>query len=376
MKSVQTKKIKLIYVVASLKRCGPIQQLLGIVSHLNNDFDVTIVTLKKEPIESYSDEFIKSHIKMMKLNYNNDIECIFSKKHIVNQIANLNPDIIHSSGLISDYINTKVKCKVNHVTTIRNDIYFESNSNYGVIKGFFVMKIWEKLFCKIDYPICCSNSLKKTYEKKLKNKKICCIKNGVDVNKYNLKTDLKNVFELKDTLKIKEDDTVFISTGLLNDRKNPIQLIECFKKSCRDDIKLILIGDGNLYEECLNRSKGTDNILVLGYKKNVSEYLKISDIYVSTSKSEGLPNSVLEAGCTGLKLILSNISQHKEIGNNDLYFQFFELKDDEKLVNAINKSKKTSINEKKEIFEYFKNNFSNVKTSKEYSELYKRMVVK
>ena len=46
---------------------------------------------------------------------------------------------------------------------------------------------------------------------------------------------------------------------------------------------------------------------------NVEEYLHASDIYISSSKSEGLPNGVLEAMACGLPLIVSNIPQHTEI---------------------------------------------------------------
>ena len=51
--------------------------------------------------------------------------------------------------------------------------------------------------------------------------------------------------------------------------------------------------------------------------QNVNEYLKSSDVYVSTSKSEGMPNGVLEAMATGLPVILSDIEQHKEILDRD-----------------------------------------------------------
>lgn len=50
-----------------------------------------------------------------------------------------------------------------------------------------------------------------------------------------------------------------------------------------------------------------------GSVNNVNEYLQASDIYIASSKSEGLPNGVLEAMAVGLPVILSDIEQHKEV---------------------------------------------------------------
>lgn len=374
MESNLNKKIRIVYLVASLKRCGPTQQLLGIISNLSEEFEAIVISLKNESNETYIDDFIEKKVNIKQLNYNNNLECILYKKEIFKVIIELNPDIIHSSGIISDYLNSKITGDFHHTTTIRNDIFFESYSNYGYIKGYIIMKIWKSIILKTEIPICCSTSLKTTYQEKLKNKKFYCIRNGVDTNKYNVNQDSKKFSKLKRELKIKESDIVFITTGILNDRKNPLFLIDSFTKCHKDNVKLILIGDGDFYKECKCKSKNNNNILVLGFKKNVSDYLKIADIYISTSKSEGLPNSVLEAGSTGLKLVLSKIPQHLEIGADKDFISYFNLDAQQELIELINKSDKNYDCEKKQIAKYFNDNFSSNKTSNEYSVLYKRMV--
>lgn len=50
-----------------------------------------------------------------------------------------------------------------------------------------------------------------------------------------------------------------------------------------------------------------------GNVSNMPDYLRASDYYVSSSKSEGLPNGVLEAMATGLPVLLSDIEQHLEV---------------------------------------------------------------
>ena len=52
---------------------------------------------------------------------------------------------------------------------------------------------------------------------------------------------------------------------------------------------------------------------MIGRVENVDEYLQASDCLLSASRSEGLPNSVIEALAWGLPVILSDIPAHREI---------------------------------------------------------------
>ena len=51
----------------------------------------------------------------------------------------------------------------------------------------------------------------------------------------------------------------------------------------------------------------------MGKRADVALFLQNSDVFVSASDSEGLPNAVLEALACGCSVILSDIPQHKEI---------------------------------------------------------------
>ena len=89
-------------------------------------------------------------------------------------------------------------------------------------------------------------------------------------------------------------------------------LIEAFNRiSNRDRGSLIILGDGPL-RPILEEVAG-DSIFLVGDVHNVSDYLTASDYFVSTSLSEGLPNTVLEALACGLPVIISDIDSHREI---------------------------------------------------------------
>ena len=127
-------------------------------------------------------------------------------------------------------------------------------------------------------------------------------------------------------------------------------------------------------EECKKLSN--DNIILKGNVDNVNDYLTASDYYISASESEGLPNSVLEAGRSGLNLILSDIPQHKEVFEKQLHFtSLFNVGDVETLTNLLDyqiKTNKSVMNI--ELANYIEENFSHEVMSSKYQELYKNMI--
>ena len=56
-----------------------------------------------------------------------------------------------------------------------------------------------------------------------------------------------------------------------------------------------------------------DNIHFLGSRKDTAAILKVSDIGVLSSKSEGLPVALLEYGMAGLPVVVTDVGACKEV---------------------------------------------------------------
>ena len=142
---------------------------------------------------------------------------------------------------------------------------------------------------------------------------------------------------------------------------------------------LLLAGDGPELSRLKELYKTYTNLIFLGSVNNVEDYLCISDTYISSSKSEGLPNGVLEAMACGLPVLLSNILQHMEILEDSLEvgysFSNTNIDDLKNKMNLIinNKSLDTFI---KNAVLLSNNVFSDKVMSKKYQELYKSIIDK
>lgn len=136
---------------------------------------------------------------------------------------------------------------------------------------------------------------------------------GVDINAFD---DIKVNIETKRLeFGLRLDDKVGIVVGDLNSNKN-VGLIIKATALCSVHLHLLICGVGpkEKYLRKLAQSLNvSDRIHFLGYRTDVRELYKISDIFIFASKREGLPRTTMEAMCAGLPCIVSKIR-----GNVDL----------------------------------------------------------
>ncbi len=137
------------------------------------------------------------------------------------------------------------------------------------------------------------------------------IPNGVDVKNFNQLFSDKHQKELKHQLGKQEKDNFLIHTGRLTYKNGLEDLIKSLIY-LPSHIKLLLLGEGEDREKLVKISKerGLENrVNFLGFvnQEELPKYLKISDIFVRPSLSEGLGNSFLEAMATKTPVIATPV---------------------------------------------------------------------
>ncbi|WP_213278377.1 glycosyltransferase family 4 protein [Chryseobacterium indologenes] len=147
--------------------------------------------------------------------------------------------------------------------------------------------------------------------------------NGIDTSFFSpeqVSEDQKTL--LKQQLKIKDTDFVFVFVGRLVGDKGINELIKAFfalnRQENQQRSKLLLVGPleqelDPLYPETLNEIENNPNIVSVGFQKDVRPYFAISDALVFPSYREGFPNVVMQAGAMELPSIVSDINGCNEI---------------------------------------------------------------
>jgi glycosyltransferase involved in cell wall biosynthesis len=144
--------------------------------------------------------------------------------------------------------------------------------------------------------------------------KISIVQNGVDTERVDRVLAVKRTPTQNGTFRV-------VSVARLIDRKNPLGLLAAFDASRSGDDQLAFVGDGDLGPQLIERANVlglSESVAFTGMLPRDDVYRRLvdSDVYVSTSRGEGLPVSVLEAMACGKPVILSDIAPHREIAGS------------------------------------------------------------
>lgn len=351
--------------------------MLNLIRNLDTDiFEPIMITIYEEHDDSRSmlKEFLP-YVRHYFVPINKTEILLGRTKKLKKVLEEQNPSIIHSLGVFPDFAVSRMQFDC-QVITARNFVFIDYPTKYGKAVGYIMALMHLYSMKKAKKVFACSKSLSYQYLEKLEmNIPFVC--NGVDISSFYPVNKLEK-YALRNKLSLPKDKKIIIYSGQFIERKNQRFLIEAFTSNLqfKNDF-LVIIGNGKDYKELKDTYGKVSNIKLPGNVNNVKEYLQAADIYVSTSKSEGLPNGVLEAMATALPVVLSDIAQHKEIFSyNDAIGKLYaagDLQDFVKSLEGILKSDLVEMgaNALKSVNENFSANIMSKNYQREYLKIIK-----
>ena len=225
-------------------------------------------------------------------------------------------------------------------------IIIRSNSSpSGWSNNFIKKKIFTSILGLADRIIVNSLDFKKEFKLKF-NINATCIYNPLNQSEIiklsKKKVDFPFYKKNKDYLKI-------ITVGRFTDQKDHLTLLKAINLIHNKlRFKLLIIGRGVNEKKILNyiaKKKLENSVKILGFQKNPFKYLKLADLFILSSKFEGLPNVLLEAASLKKFIISTNCpTGPKEIlcnGKGGFLFKIEDYKSlSKKIINySINKKK-------------------------------------
>lgn len=356
--------MKIVYVINSIKRSGPNQVLLNMISGLQNkEHTICVVTFfdGKNPDEVTKLEALGAKVTILDV-AKNKISTLGAKK-LQQLLGELKPDIVHSHGILSDIAVIRAGYKKKSVTTIHNNMFEDYLFTFGKFKGSIYIILHIAYLRQFARVVGCSSATASKLKTYVKN--VVTIHNGIASN---IKKDKKARNKIRIQLGIDETSKVYVYAGKLNSRKNILSLLSQFSESLEKDEHLIIIGDGEMTGECQEYASKT--IHIVGFQSDVASYYQAADVYVSASNAEGFSISVIEALQYDLLLLLSNIPAHGEVfAINPLMYigETFSK-------NGLSASKERLDFDKKQSAEYYKKYLTDTAMMNGYEKVYQEMV--
>ena len=174
-------------------------------------------------------------------------------------------------------------------------------------------------------------------------KKVKIIKNAIDVKKFKFNSIKRK--EMRSKLAL-ENYFVLGNVARLQYQKNQIFSLYILKhlKKNNKKVKLVFVGDGPDREKLINKARElgiVNDVLFVGMKKNINEWLNCFDMFIFPSLFEGLGIALLEAEANGLPIVASKDVIPAEVKLNS-NFTFISLKSSPKIWSSIIRHMKPS----------------------------------
>jgi glycosyltransferase involved in cell wall biosynthesis len=207
------------------------------------------------------------------------------------------------------------------------------------------------VFAGFQRIVCCSRASYHSFPanyKRVAGDRLCAIQNGLDIARVDRIAQSSRIRTVKD------GDFTVMAVSRLVDVKNPFSVIAAFQQGADADSRLVYIGDGILRNSIraeLRKANLEGRIQLTGLipREKVFEQLYGADLFISASRGEGLPVSVLEAMACGCPVVLSDIPPHREIAEDVDFIPLIRPDDVTGFAREIKKFRGMSVSERAKI---------------------------
>ena len=304
---------KIIIFMPSIEGGGVEKNLFLISNFLSNKFsDVSLITASYQFQKKFEKlELITPYLNLTK--FGRKIKYIFCLYELLKIIIKKKDIIVLSFQanlyciLISKLFNTKIIVRSN-------------SSPSGWSKNYLKKKLFKLILSLADTIIVNSYDFRREFKKKF-NLKTIMIYNPLNKKEIIKLSKNKVNFPFFDKSKKK---LKIINIGRFTDQKDHLTLLKSVNEvKNKINLRLLIIGRGINHRsliQFINNNKLKKFVKILNFKDNPFPYLKKADLFVLTSKFEGLPNVLLEAATLKKNIISTDCpTGPREILKNGKY---------------------------------------------------------
>lgn len=288
-------KKSILFILPDLNAGGAERIVTTIANHLPREkFSPSILLLRKEGL--YLD-FLQNDVEIIDIKTPRIRHAL---KPILKQIRKRKPDIVFSGfGEVNAYLSLFIKLFPKTKFIARETNVVSQHVTRKKIRFFYKFyNNYDKIICQSDDMM---NDLVENF--KIKKDKLIKINNPVDFSFIEEK--LENATKPES---YREGYKNVVAIGNLSSRKGFDNLLKVFVKLKQHKVLLHILGDGR-DKELLHQMKlnlGLENVIFDGLQKNPYPFLKFADLFVLSSRYEGFPNVLLEAGACGTYALANN----------------------------------------------------------------------
>ncbi len=327
-------KVRILFLINSLESGGAEKVLIKILNGLNWElFSFDLALLKKK---GFYIDHLPSHIKIFDLGVKGEKIRMYLLK-AVSRLTKIEKkyDIVFSLMWESNIVNlmASLYSKKRRIISERINLSDYINSIFSNTNKYFAKTLTKFLYKRTDMLITPSEGVKSQLigNFKIKDNLIRVIPNPLDLE------EIRKLYQEEIDIK----DPYFLYVGRLHEQKNIPLLLKAFRELQRENIKLLLIGEGQERDYLTNLARKLqimEKVIFKGFQNNPYKYMNKAICLVLPSNFEAFPNVLIEAMATGCPVVSTDCSfGPSEIIENEKNGILVPVNDLKALKNALNR---------------------------------------
>lgn len=294
--------MKILFIINVLSGGGRERRMIQLIKSLSLDssYKLSLVVLSDKTSVDYSDIY-ETKTELTFLSQNGDG---INYKLLDNLVHKFAPNIVHCWCMNSRLLYHLVKLRIHHRFKLISG-YVADGNKIPLCSTEFITT--HASFMLSDCII--SNSKAGLIAKNAPLSKSVVIYNGFDYNRFG-KDLIKS--EKRKELGLDDVDFVISMFARFSPAKDWESFIECASLlSWNKRIKFMAVGKGENLQTIIDQAdkKGLNNIMFLGFRSDVEDLIRISDLTMLWSNddyhAEGVSNSIMESMAAGVPVIAS-----------------------------------------------------------------------
>lgn len=274
--------------------------------------DVKILTLSPNHFSYKQDEVYYISSWDVRRIYPQARVAFFIRSRYVKELIMWRPDVIHSQCEFSSFLFARHIAKKTGAPIVHTYHTIYEDYQYMFIKrkiGKKIVKLYsKKLLNNTQAVIAPTEKVRNLLVRYGVNREIYTIPTGIDTKNFNWDMPEKEKNQHKQELGLPLDKQILLFVGRLAQEKNIEELLSYYKQLNRQDVILVLVGDGpyrGVIEEEVKRLELTDRVYFTGMipKSQVAAYYHLGDIFVCSSNTETQGLTYAEALASGLPCV-------------------------------------------------------------------------
>jgi glycosyltransferase involved in cell wall biosynthesis len=308
---------KIFFVVSTLARAGPVQQLYALVRGLDRDLYEPVVTaLSSFDGDAMNADFEALGVPVHTLGIDGASFWWRGPAIFRAHLAVVRPDLVHCSGIRADWLGRAVAGQFPVVSTAHNIAREDYRYRYGWLPGAIMTAVHVRCWSTMRAVIGVSDFVKRDMAKLYPSVRVVSVPNGVFAADATPQSGGHPPGESPPG-----GSCDFVCLDGFDVVKDTITVVRAFARyrHAGGTGTLALLGEGPSWQACSQAwetSAGKEHagaLVFAGRVRSVGDWLRGARVVVSASRSEGFHMGVAEGLCAGLVPAVSAIGVREEM---------------------------------------------------------------